>query len=238
MEISTIKALTFDVYGTVVAHRATTVRECQQLGRAKGLDVDWEKLVDAWRSRHEEKLNRERRGEAPWTKAAVLYRESLVEVLGKFGIGGLSDAEVDRLNGAWGRSDPWPDSVEGLSRLKRKFVIAALSNGNVALMISVARHAGLPWDMILGAEIARRYKPHPEVYLKAADCLGARPEECLMVAAHNYDLLAAQKCGFRSAFIDRGAVAHGPGDKHDLAPGGRFDLIAKDLVDLAGQLGC
>ena len=238
MDTSQIKALTFDVLGTVVAHRGSLIREGRKLGRDKGIDVDWEAFVDRWRAHQGMTLDAERDAGRGWTKSFVLYRRSLDYVLAEFGFQGLSPADIDDYNRTWERLDPWPDSQAGLTRLKDKFIIAAMSNANISMIINGAKYAGLPWDMVLGSEIAKHYKPHPDVYLMAADYLGVRPAQCMMVAAHNYDLVAAQECGYRAAFIDRGAPAHGPDDTEDLKPTGDYDLIAKDLLDLADQLGC
>lgn len=238
MDISKIKALTFDVLGTVVAHRDSLIREGRKLGRDKGIDVDWEAFADRWREHQGAALDAERQAGTGWTKSFVLYRRSLEHVFAEFGVTDLDPADIDEYNRTWERLDPWPDSVAGLTRMKKKFVIAAMSNANISMIIKGAKHAGLPWDTVLGSEIAKHYKPHPDVYLMAADFLGCAPEECLMVAAHNYDLIAAQECGYRAAFIDRGAPAHGPGDTEDVEPTGDFDLVAKDLVDLADKLGC
>ena len=238
MDISEIKALTFDVLGTVVAHRDSLIREGRAFGHAKGIDVDWEKLVDRWREHQGLALDEERKAGAGWAKSFVLYRRSLEHVLAEFGVTGLGPADIDEYNRTWERLDPWPDSVTGLTRMKKKFIIAAMSNANISMIINGAKHAGLPWDTVLGSEIAKHYKPHPDVYLMAADTLGVKPDECMMVAAHNYDLMAAQECGYRAAFIDRGSPAHGPDDTEDLEPAGDFDLVAKDLLDLADQLGC
>jgi 2-haloacid dehalogenase len=146
-------------------------------------------------------------------------------------------AEVDHLNRAWHRLDPWPDTVAGMQRLRQRYVLAALSNGNVALGVNLARHAGLPWDAILGAEVARAYKPTPQAYLSAADMLGVAPEQCMMVAAHNNDLVAASRQGLRTAFIRR-PTEHGPGQTRDLEPSQSYDFLADSLTDLASQLGC
>lgn len=237
MEVSQIKALTFDVFGTVVEWRNSIVREAEKLGRSKAIDADWEKFADEWRRRYRPALNKVRRGETPWTKLDVLHRANLDDVLEAFGITALAEAEIEDLNRAWERLDPWPDSVAGLTRLKSRFIIAAMSNANVSLMVNLARYAGLPWDMVLGSEVARRYKPDPEVYLTGAELLGLRPERCMMVAAHNYDLIAASNCGFRTAFVYR-REEHRPGDTRDLEPEGDFDFVAENLIELADQLGC
>jgi len=236
-DANSIKALTFDVFGTVVDWRSSIIREGQALGRRKGLDVDWARFADAWRGLYQPSMDRVRRGEVPWIKLDDLHRASLGELLGEFKIGGLSEAEIDDLNRAWHRLDPWPDVVEGLTRLKQKFILATLSNGNVALIVNMARRAGLPWDAVLGAEVARHYKPQPEAYLTTAALLGLRLEQCLMVAAHNGDLKAASATGLRTAFVPRPAE-YGPGQSRDVTPEREWDVIAKDFVDLAHRLGC
>ena len=237
MDPSAIKALTFDVFGTVVDWRASLIREGEALGRAKGLAVDWGRFADAWRGMYQPAMDRVRSGAQPWTKLDDLHRASLDTLLGEFKIGGLAEAEIDALNRAWHRLDPWPDAVPGLTRLRTRYVLATLSNGNVALMVNMAKRAGLPWDAILGAEVARAYKPQPECYLTTAALLGLRPEQCLMVAAHNGDLVAASKCGLRTAFVPRPAE-HGPGQTRDLRADHSFDVVARDFLDLASQLGC
>ena len=181
-------------------------------------------------------MSKVRNGERPWVKLDDLHRESLERLLTEFKITGLSDDEIDHLNRAWHRLAPWPDVVEGLTRLKRRFVLATLSNGNVALIVNMAKHAGLPWDAVLGAEVARHYKPAPEAYLTTAAMLGLRPEQCMMVAAHNNDLVAASRCGFRTAFVAR-PNEHGPGGKAEVRAEHEFDVVARDFVDLAVKLG-
>ena len=232
-----VKALTFDVFGTVVDWRSSIIREGRELGRAKGLDVDWEAFTDAWRGLYQPGLEKVRSGALPWTKLDDLHRMSLDRLLGDFGIAGLAPAEVEHLNRVWHRLDPWPDSLPGLTRLRRKFVLATLSNGNVALLVNMAKRAGLPWDAVLGAEPARCYKPQPEAYLRTADFLGLRPEQCMLVAAHNGDLLAASRVGFRTAFVRR-PTEYGPHQTRDLRAEHSFDIVAESMVDLADKLGC
>jgi len=232
-----VQALTFDVFGTVVDWRNSIIREGEALGRAKGLTLDWARFADAWRGLYQPNLSRVRNGELPWTKLDDLHRMSLDRLLADFGIAGLSETEIDHLNRAWHRLDPWPGAVPGLTRLRRRFILATCSNGNVALMVNMARRAGLPWDAILGAEPARHYKPQPEAYLITADMLGLRPDQCMMVAAHNGDLAAAASCGLRTAFVPRPAE-HGPGQATDVTPKQEWDVIATDFVDLATKLGC
>ena len=235
--MKTVAALTFDVFGTVVDWRASIIREGEALGRAKGLDVDWAKFADAWRGRYQPMLERVRSGAMPWTRLDDLHRMSLDRLLEEFAIRGLSETEIDHLNRAWHRLDPWPDAVPGLARLKRRFILATLSNGNVALMVNMAKRAGLPWDAILGAEVARHYKPQREAYLLTADFLRLRPEQCMMVAAHENDLVAAAGCGLRTAYVAR---PHEHGPDAPSAPPTRhpFDVVAADFVDLAARLGC
>jgi 2-haloacid dehalogenase len=237
MDPETIKALTFDVFGTVVDWRTSIAREGAALARAKGIThVDWVQFADAWRGLYQPAMTKVRKGERPWTRLDTLHRESLDALLGRFEVTGLDEAEIDHLNRAWHRLDPWPDAVEGLTRLKRRFVLATLSNGNVALMVNMAKHGGLPWDAILGAEPTRHYKPQPETYLGTADMLGLRPEQCLMVAAHNNDLVAASRCGLRTAFVAR-PTEHGRAQTTDLRAEHPFDVVARDFVDLAEKLG-
>jgi 2-haloacid dehalogenase len=232
-----VQALTFDVFGTVVDWRSSIIREGEALARAKGIaHVDWAKFADAWRGLYQPAMNRVRSGERPWTKLDDLHRESLDRLLGEFKIGGLEETEIDHLNRAWHRLDAWPDAVEGLTRLRSRFILATLSNGNVALIVNMARRAGLPWDAVLGAEVARHYKPQPEAYLTTAAMLGLRPEQCMMVAAHGNDLLSASRCGFRTAYVPRPAE-HGPGGKTDPTGDHAFDVVARDFVDLAAKLG-
>jgi 2-haloacid dehalogenase len=232
-----IEALTFDVFGTVVDWRSGIAREARAILRGGGPEHDWAAFADRWRALYQPAMEAVRSGRRPWVRLDDLHRENLRVVLDEFGLGGLPEAEIERLNRAWHRLDPWPDVVAGLTRLRRRFILATLSNGNVALMVNMAKRAGLPWDAILGAEVARAYKPMPEAYLRTADYLGLAPSRCLMVAAHNGDLLAARSCGFRTAFLARPAE-HGPGQTTDLQAEHAFDVIAADFLDLAGQLGC
>lgn len=237
MNLSSVRALTFDVFGTVVDWRGTIIREGEQLGSAKGIDVDWADFADRWRAGYAPAMSRVRNGELPWTRIDVLHRMILDGLLDDFGITGLSEDEKDDWNRVWHRLAPWPDSVAGLTRLRQRFIVATLSNGNVALLTNMARHAGLPWDCILSAELMRHYKPDPETYLGAADLLGLRPEEVMMVAAHKGDLRSAQAVGLRTAFVAR-PHEFGPGVDVDVTPEPDFDLNAADIEDLASKLGC
>lgn len=232
-----IKALAFDVFGTVVDWRSGIIGACRALCAGKRIERDCAAFADAWRGLYQPSMSAVRDGSRPFVKLDRLHRESLDQLLGDFAIAGLSETEIDHLNRAWHRLGPWPDSVAGLTRLRRRYVLATLSNGNVALIVNMAKRAGLPWDAVLGAEVARHYKPLPEVYLGAVDMLGIEAHECLMVAAHNGDLVAASACGLRTAFIARPGE-YGPDQTTDLEAEHNYDLIADDLLDLARQLGC
>jgi 2-haloacid dehalogenase len=231
-----VKALVFDTFGTVVDWRTSIAAEVASVARRKGLTVDAEKFADAWRAGYGPSMNRVRKGELPWTKLDRLHRLILDPLLVQFGISGLAEPEVDALNRAWHRLTPWPDAVPGLTRLKSKFIIAPLSNGNVALMTNMAKHSGLPWDCILGAELARHYKPDPEVYQSAADFLDLRPAEVMMVAAHSGDLRAAAQVGLKTAFVTR-PLEFGPNGKPDLKAATPVDVSATDFNDLATRMG-
>ena len=235
-QISSIKALTFDVFGTVVDWRSSIIREGQLLSEAKGLDVDWAKLADRWRASYVPSMNRVRNGELPWMKIDALHRLALDELLEEFEIKSLSPKEVDELNRVWHRLIPWPDSVPGLNRLRSRYILATLSNGNISLLVNMAKHAGLPWDCVLSAELARHYKPEKEAYEKAAELLDLPPENIMMVATHKPDLRAARAVGFKTAFVPR-PLARGPGGDVDTKPDDLFDVNASDFLDLAQRLG-
>lgn len=234
--VRSVKALVFDTFGTVVDWRTSVAQEIGQLAKRKGLNVDGAKFADAWRAGYGPSMGRVRRGELPWTKLDALHRTILDAILPDFGIVGLSESEIAALNRAWHRLRPWPDAVAGLTRLKKRFVIAPLSNGNISLMTNLAKHSGLPWDCILGAELVRHYKPDREVYQSAADLLDLEPAEVMMVAAHSGDLRAARDVGLRTAFVVR-PLEFGPNGKPDLKADSVVDISAKDFNDLAGQLG-
>ena len=230
-----VKALVFDVFGTVVDWRGSIIREGQALGRRKKLKVDWPAFADAWRAGYRPAMARVRSGELPWTRIDALHRMILDDLLKRFPLGRLSEEEIDHLNRVWHRLKPWPDARAGLATLKRKHVIATLSNGNVALLTNMAKYARLPWDCILSAEVVRHYKPDPETYLGAADLLGVNPHELMMVAAHKDDLHAARACGLKTAFVPR-PREYGAQAKPDVAREPAFDVHARDFNDLARQL--
>ena len=236
MDISTVKALTFDVFGTVVDWRSSITREGSRLGAEKGIDADWADFADSWRGGYEPAMRRVRERERPWTKIDVLHREILDGLVDGFGLSGLTEGEKADLNRVWHRLEPWPDAVDGLDRMRRRFVVAALSNGNMALLTNMAKNAGLPWDCILSAELARQYKPEPGVYLMAADLLGLAPDQVMMVAAHAHDLNGAKAVGMKTAFVHR-PMEFGPDRSPEVPPVGAFDLTATDFLDLAAKLG-
>ena len=233
--LADVKALTFDVFGTVVDWRGSIAREVRALAQEKGLRVNAVKFADAWRAGYRPAMNRVANGELPWTKIDDLHRLILDEILVKFRIATLSESEKANLNRAWHRLKPWPDSVRGLKQLKKRFTISTLSNGNVALLNNMAKHAGLPWDLILSAEIFHHYKPDPEAYLGAADILGLKPAEVMMVAAHKDDLRHAARQGLKTALVLR-PNEYGKGRHPDLSPEPAFDINAQDFLDLADQL--
>jgi len=232
---ASIRALIFDVFGTVVDWRGSIIRECTALGRRRRLAADWPAFTDAWRAGYRPAMARVRSGELPWMTIDQLHRMILDELLVRFEIEGLTEDEIDHLNRAWHRLDPWPEARRGLALLKRRRIIATLSNGNMALLVNMAKHARLPWDCVLSAELFHHYKPDPETYLGAAAILGFEPAEVMMVAAHKDDLRAAQACGLAAAFVRR-PREKGPKMKLDLAPDPGFDCNARDFVDLAKRL--
>jgi 2-haloacid dehalogenase len=230
------RALLFDVFGTCVDWRSSVARELRALGGRLDLGaVDWPGLAGAWRGLYQPQMDTVRRGERPWVNLDVLHREALDRVLDDAGLQAVPEAERAELTFAWHRLDPWPDTVEGLARLGRRFVVAPCSNGHIALLVNLSRWAGLRWDAVLGAEIAHAYKPQPEVYLAAVEALGLEPAQVTMVAAHGGDLAAAAGCGLRTAFVPRPAE-HGPGGTAD-TPEQPVDLAADDLLHLARLLG-
>lgn len=232
-----VKALLFDVFGTVVDWRTSCIDEFTSFGRARGLDADWVRLTDEWRGLYQPAMEEVRSGRRPWTILDTLHRESLLTLLDRHAVRGLADHEIDHLVRIWHRLRPWPDVVEGLGRLKGRFIIGTLSNGNVGLLTRMAKHAGLPWDVILGAETARAYKPMPEAYTRAADLLNLAPDEVMLVAAHNGDLAGAAAVGFRTAFVLRPAE-FGPAQSKDLAAEQPWDIVTDSFHGVADAMGC
>ena len=232
-----IRACLFDVFGTTVDWRTSVSRDLAAFAREKGIaGIDWLDFAVEWRKLYQPSMEEVRSGRRPFTILDVLHRESLLKLIDRYGLSGLSASDIDHMNRVWHRLDPWPDSVEGLRRLKTRFIIAPCSNGNIALMVNLAKRAGLPWDCILGAETARAYKPTPDAYLRSCAQLGLAPAQVLMVAAHNNDLRAAKAQGMNTAFVPR-PTEHGPGQTTDLAPDTScVDVAARDFVELAAKL--
>ena len=230
-----VKALLFDVFGTLVDWRSGVAREAEAVLKPRGYALDWPALADAWRGEYQGAMEEVRSGRIPFCKLDVLHRRNLDRILPRFGLGALGDEERRALNLAWHRLDAWPDVTAGLARLRRNYLLAPLSNGNVSIMVDLARRNDFPWDAILGAEFAGDYKPKPRVYLSAAEAFDLAPQDCLMVAAHSSDLAAAAALGLRTAHIARPNEA-GPG-RGETAPTVAVDIAANSIEDLATQLG-
>lgn len=237
-DFSGIGFLGFDVYGTVVDWRPSVFRAAKPFLERHGIGVDPAAFVDEWRSLYDPATQRIRSGQRPWVKLDVLSRESLEATLSRHGanFGAIPASELADLNATWERLDPWPDSVEGLTLLKKRFAIGTISNGSLAGMMKLARFGGLPWDIITGAEIANNYKPSPQTYLKSVEAAGFRPEQAAMVAAHNGDLAAAKAAGLRTVFVRR-PTEYGPNQTVDREPTGDWDVVADSLVEVAHILG-
>ena len=228
------KILAFDVFGTVVDWHGSIAAEAKRLS----LPVDADEFATAWRNGYKPAMAKVRSGTLPWTKIDDLHRMILDDILKTFNITSLSESQVQELNLVWHRLNPWLDTVEGLTRLKSKFTIVTLSNGNLGLLADMAKNAGLPWDLILSAEVFRHYKPDPETYLGVAEIFNVLPEQVMLVAAHKDDLLSANACGLQTAFIER-PIEFGPNfSRQDLHREEFTTYHAKDLMDLATQLNC
>ena len=234
-----VKACVFDVFGTVVDWRNSVARESAPFLARHGVNATPHGFADAWRKRYQPAMEECRSGRRPWTRLDILHRENLDGLLRDLGSdpAKIGEAELAEWNHAWRRLDPWPEAIAGLTRLKRNYIIAPLSNGNIALMTAMAKRAGIPWDAILGAEVAQAYKPQPEAYLRTAEVLMIRPDELCLVAAHNGDLAAARQAGLKTAFVHR-PTEHGPDQATDLAPSQAWDWVGQDFQDLAGKMGC
>ena len=227
-------ALAFDVFGTVVDWRSSIIRELEEFGRTHGVQQDWPAFADSWRAGYAPAMDRVRRGDLPWTRIDDLHRMILEDLLGSAGIA-VSGEDIDELNRAWHRLDPWPDTVSGLTRLKEKFTITTLSNGNMSLLTNMAKRAGLPWDCVISAELFHHYKPDPQAYLGCADLLGVPPDRLMLVAAHPSDLRAARSAGLRTSYVAR-PLEFGPASTPYAVADNEFDVAATDFVDLAEQL--
>ena len=233
MNTSPPKVLAFDIFGTVVDWHGSIAKEVD----AMGLQVDGGEFALAWRAGYQPAMKRVMSGELGWTLIDDLHRMILDEILGRFNIKHLTEAEKRHLNKAWHRLDAWPDSVAGLTRLKTRFTICSLSNGNLGLLTNMAKRAGLPWDCVLSAEVFRAYKPHPSTYLGVAKVFDLEPDDVMLVAAHQDDLAAARNCGLQSAYIER-PFEFGVKQRKDVLPDPANTWHATDLLALADQLGC
>jgi len=233
--MTSIRAMFFDVFGTLVDWRTGVAREADRALRPLGYTLDWTRFADAWRAEYQPGMEEVRAGRIPFSKLDVLHRHNLERFIPRFGLTDLSESVRHELTLAWHRLDAWPDVLAALKRLQKKFLLAPVSNGNISLMVDLARRNSFPWDAILGAEIAGDYKPKPRVYLAACEAFDLDPAQCMMVAAHSNDLAAASACGLRTAHIARlGEYGPGTGERVPAVPA---DFAAADLGDLAGKLG-
>ena len=236
-DVSAVKALVFDVFGTVVDWRTSLINDFTKWSETSGIKADWTALVDGWRGVYMASMDEVRKHpEHGYKILDTLHRQSLEKLVAQFSIQGLSDADLHYLTMGWHRLHPWPDSVPGLTRLKTKYIISPLSNGNVALLTNMAKHAALPWDCILSAELFHHYKPDPQTYLGAAEMLDVTPAQTMMVAAHEDDLIAAREAGLSTAFVRR-PREFGTRPGYDLPRDRSFDYVADNFEDLASQLG-
>jgi 2-haloacid dehalogenase len=233
---SSVKAMVFDTFGSVVDWRGSITRDLTRWGSENGYSCDWTALAVKWRSLYQPSMEKVRSGQREWTILDVLHRESLEQLLPEFGLEKMTEAQRQHVNKVWHRLDGWPDAVSGLTRLKSKYIIAPLSNGNVSLLTDIAKYTGLPWDLNLSTEVFRCYKPQPQSYLGVAKILQLDPSEVMMCAAHNDDLAAARKVGLKTAFWPR-PTEHGPEQKTNLVATEMWDVVAKDIRDLATQMG-
>lgn len=231
-----VEVVLFDVFGTVVDWRASLQRWLQRFGRETKLQADWSALVDDWRAAYEPSMARVRQGKRPYATLDVLHAESLDSLLAGYGLTSVLESDRREMARAWRWLDPWPDTVPGLARLKRNYVIGALSNGGLGLLVDMARFAGLPWDVVLSADLFKHYKPDPTVYLGAAELLARPTSELMLVAAHNYDLAAARSHGYRTAFVAR-PTEYGPRQKKDFGAEDAWDHVASSLEELAEKMG-
>jgi 2-haloacid dehalogenase len=236
-ELANVKACVFDTFGTVVDWRGSIIAEATSWGKAKGLNINWVEFTDRWRMGYRPAMDKVRKGEIPWTNLDDLHRMILEDLLQQYKIERLSEEEKVYWTHVWRRLKPWPDSVEGLGRLKKKYIISTLTNGNVALMTNLGKFGGLPWDVILASDLVKHYKPDREMYLSAPFFLDLKPEEVMMCAAHVGDLKAARSYGLRTGFIHRpNEFGDGPVGVPDKAQPGDFDVVSESVVDLAQQM--
>ena len=238
LDPSSVKAFIFDVFGTVVDWRTSLITDFMWWAKGRGISADWTALVDGWRAVYAASMDVVRKNpQNGYVILDTLHRQSLEKLVAQLSISGLTDGDLHHLTMGWHRLHAWPDSVAALTRLKKKYIISPLSNGNVALLTNMAKCAGLPWDLVMSAELFEHYKPDPEVYLGAARLLCLKPEQVMMCAAHNHDLKAAQKLGLKTAFVAR-PTEYGPLQKYDFEAKGDWDVIGRDFGEVADKLGC
>ena len=233
---STVKAMVFDTFGSVVDWRSSIIRDLTQWGQENGFTADWATFADKWRGMYQPSMEQVRNGQRAWTILDVLHRESLEVLIQEFGLNAMTEEQRAHVNRVWHRLDGWPDAVGGLNRLKSKYIIAPLSNGNVSLLADIAKYTGLPWDLNLSTEIFHCYKPQPQSYLGVCNILQLEPGQVMMCAAHNDDLLAARNAGLKTAFWPR-PTEYGPGQTKNLVATEKWDIVAKDIRDFARQMG-
>ena len=237
MAATETKALLFDVFGTVVDWRGSITLEMQRFGKQHNIENDWQQFALEWRALYQPAMETIRSGNRGYVKLDQLHRENLQQLLVAYGLDALDLEKLDHVNRVWHRLQPWADTLPGMQRLKKKHILASLSNGNVALMVNMAKHSGIPWDMILGSETAQGYKPQDKVYLHSAQMLGLDPGQCMMVAAHNDDLAAARALGFKTAYINR-PYEYGDYQTTDLQAEQSWDIIGEYMTDVADALNC
>ena len=234
----TIRALLFDTVGTLLDWRGGLIAQVHAWGAAHGIAADWPGLVDAWRLDFVFSIAKVRAGERDWADQDQLQRESMVRLAPQFGVPGLRGDALEELVRMWHELPPWPDSVAGVEKLRSRYIVAPLSNGHVAMLVPLAKAAGITWDAVLGADIFRHYKPDPETYLGAAALLGCEPAEMMLVACHPSDLDAAAECGLRTCYVSR-PLEYGPGRMVEATPAeGHFDLMVGNLLELAEVMDC
>lgn len=227
--------LLFDVFGTTVDWRSSIATELEAFGQAHEMSAEWDTVADRWRAGFRDLQGKLARGERPWITMDQIHREVLDGLLRDLGATGIAESAVADLNRAWHRLNPWPDTLEGLTRLKQDHVIGTLSNGNLSLLVDLAKHGGLPWDCVLSSGMFGTYKPNPEVYLGAVKMLDAEPTDIMMVAAHAYDVDGARAAALRTAYVFR-PEEFGPGRGEDPGDTSRFDVTASSFVELADRL--
>ena len=232
-----VQALLFDVFGTVVDWRASIIDDLTAFGAKKGLKADWAHSPTTGAASTSRPWTRCARAAAPGPSSTCCTARAWTSCIAKYRLAGLSEADKDHINRVWHRLKPWPDAVEGLTRLKSRYIIGTLSNGNVGLLTRMAKYGGLPWDVVLGAETARAYKPLPQAYLASAELLNLKPAQVMLVAAHNGDLAAAASCGLRTGFVAR-PKEYGPHQKRDFKADREWDVVTDSFVSLAKAMGC